>query len=189
MAPDVMNRSANDWSFKTEAEGNILLGGFGGLLRLFYFESARQKIGSYVLYAGLGVGLGIKVRATPQGVHAALEIADRAAKPRIKSGNVELALSRRKIPSFSWNIVKTEDWFSLAELDGARGKITSLGAGVGVGLGMLSAMAFNSEKVLFASEKIGGELGSLGISLGDSQDGEWRVLYAWDESILGGMPW
>ena len=179
MTSDPMYRSANDWHFTSEAEGSMLLIGFGGMVRLFYFQSERQEVGAYALYVALGLGLGMKVKATPQGAHAALEIANWIGKPRLKTGNVELALPRRKLPRTSLDIVRTDEWFSMADLDDARGSVFNIGAGIGIGIGVLTAQAFKSEKMLFASEKIGAEFGTFGISVGDSHDGEWWVPYAW----------
>jgi hypothetical protein len=175
-----MQRSANDWRFTTEAEGSVLLAGFGGQVKLFYFQSERQQVGAWVLYAALGLGLGMKVKATSEGVNALLEIADWVGKPKLKTGSVDLALARGKVSHTSLDIIRTDEWFSLAELDEARGSVFSAGAGFGIGVGLLTATAFKGEKTLFVSEKIGGEFGTLGISIGDSHDGEWWVIHALD---------
>lgn len=180
MTSDPRDRSANDWLFTGEAEGSVLLAGFGGMVRLFYFQSENQEVGAYALYVGAALGLGMKVRATSQGAHAALEIADWVGKPRLKTGNVELALPRRKLSGTSLDIVRTDEWFSMADLDDARGSVTYAGAGAGIGMGILAAFAFKGDRLLFASEKIGMEFGTLGIGYGDSHDGEWWVPYIWD---------
>ena len=129
MASDPMQRSANDWRFTTEAEGSALLVGFGGRTVLFYFQSEDQQVGAWVLYLALGLGLGMKLKATSEGINALLEIADWASKPKLKTGNVELALARGKVPHSSLQLVKTDEWFSMAQLEDAQGSVFSVGAG------------------------------------------------------------
>jgi hypothetical protein len=180
MALDSMHRSANDWRFASEVEGSALLVGFGGQVRLFHFQSERQKVGAWVVFAGLGLGLGMKVKATSEGVNALFEIANWTSKPKIRTGNLELALARRKVPHATLNVVTTNEWFSMAELDDSQGSVTSAGIGFGIGLGALAAKAMKDDKLLFACEKIGAEFGTLGISIGDSQHGVWWVVNTWD---------
>jgi hypothetical protein len=180
MALDSRNRSANDWHFAGEVEGSLLLVGFGGQVRLFHFQSERQQVGAWVLFAGLGLGLGMKVRATREGVNALFEIANWSSKPNIKTGNLELALPRRKVPNTTLNIVSTDEWFSMVELDDAQGSVTSAGAGFGIGVGVLAAKAIKNDKILFLCERIGAEFGTLGISVSDSQHGVWWVINTWD---------
>jgi hypothetical protein len=180
MALDPMYRSANDWRFVSEVEGSVLLMGFGGQVRLFHFQSEREQVGAWVLFVGLGLGLGMKVKATREGVNALLEIANWSSKPNIKTGSLELALARRKVPHTTLNIVMSDEWFSMSELNDADGSVTSAGVGFGIGVGVLAAKAIKGDKILFVCEKIGAEFGTLGISVSDSQYGDWWVINAWD---------
>jgi hypothetical protein len=177
---DAMKRSASDWRFGTEAEASATLAGFGGQVKLFHFQSEEERVGAWVLYAALGLGLGMKVKATEDGVRALLEIVDWASKPKISRGNIDLALSRGQVPHWSLEIAGVRGWFSMADLDWAHGSVFSAGAGLGVGIGALIASAYTADDILFSSGKIGAEFGHLGLSIGDSHNGQWWVVNAWD---------
>jgi hypothetical protein len=157
-----------------------MLGIFGGQARLFYFQSEDQNVGAWVLFAGVGMGLGLKVKATREGANALLSAINFGSKPYLKARNYELALARKKVHGSTLDIVRTDEWFSMAELDWASGSVTSAGGGFGIGVGGLAAKAIKGNDILFMCEFASIDIGTFGFNFSDSRDGVWRVIDAWD---------
>jgi hypothetical protein len=175
-----MYRSANDWRFTSELEASVPPEGVGAQARLFYFQSDDQEVGAWVFFVGLGMGFGVRARPTRQSLDALSQILDYYSKPRVGSREFRLAATRTRLPNTALDLVNSDEWYSMAELNNAQGSVTSVGGGFILGGSALSAQAMKGDKLLFACERIGADLGSFGINFGDAQHGVWQVMGAWD---------
>lgn len=128
---DPEERVASDWSYDTVAEFDGQMEGvpFAFGLRLFQFESEGEAVGAWVLYNGFGPGVGYQIKFSSGGARLLFEAAEYVARPGLRSRSLNLGLPRRKLISSSF--LSPHDPFSLAELNGAEGDISSAGSWFG----------------------------------------------------------
>jgi hypothetical protein len=183
MQRQLMNVYASDWKFKTVLEFHQKIDPqyHASGLRLFIFQSNSQSIGAFVSFYGQGSGIGLKF-SIPNAEFADIALTvfenfEKFAKPSIGS-NIRITLPRKKVPESSLTNL-THHYFSLSDLDGSSGSLTSAGTGMGVGVGGSYVTAERSGSYLFTCSNLGIEFGRLGLSF-DALRGFWKVLYVWE---------
>jgi hypothetical protein len=172
----LMNVYASDWKFESiiEFDKQIDPQLHAQGIRLFVFQSNINSLGAWVTFVGHGVGSGLKFTFTNEVVKVGLANLERLAKPSIGS-EVKLSLPRKKVPELSLKDLSENHSFSLSQLNGSIGNVSSVGVGMGIGVGG----SFVTAGDLFTCTNLGFDFGRIGLSVNNLQ-GWWHVHHVWE---------
>ena len=173
--------SARDWKFDgvAEFESQVNPRYYSVGMRLFHFHSPTAELSAFVLFTGVGPGAGFKFSWNNRTLHMALDSIESLAKPSIGK-EVKVSMPRSRASALTLEALTIRSAFSIDDLSGASGKLTSGGAGAGIGIGALFASASTGGRELFNCQRIGLEFGRLGGSA-STLTGKWLVAGTWDD--------